>query len=247
MEFHEDDSYFKQPLLLGECLDFAGTQPHYYDNLHGLPDQKSTSRSARIPSDTNQSSVPAFNLGLSTNLFQRNGYRDTWHYHQALEAQEQDLGSDFQPSPAQCLNRELTSLSQPVFEESYRMADSSDVEPYKEDTTSSSTSPRIGSSPALDVWPFAPEESIPAFRSEIGLLTKDSQDEEEASGDKPYARLIHEALMQAPGHRMMLREIYDWFAQNTNKPSESGTNGWQNSIRHNLSMNQVSLSRHLSG
>lgn len=63
--------------------------------------------------------------------------------------------------------------------------------------------------------------------------------DEDAADDKPYARLIYDALMQAPGHRMMLREIYDWFRQYTTKPQESGSNGWQNSIRHNLSMNKV--------
>ena len=65
------------------------------------------------------------------------------------------------------------------------------------------------------------------------------EDEEEKTDEKPYARLIYEALMQAPGHRMMLRDIYEWFRHNTTKPQESGTNGWQNSIRHNLSMNKV--------
>lgn len=69
----------------------------------------------------------------------------------------------------------------------------------------------------------------------------DEFDEDEAGNfDKPYAQLIYEALMQAPGHRMLLRDIYEWFQNNTRKPRESGTNGWQNSIRHNLSMNQVS-------
>ncbi|EXJ62093.1 hypothetical protein A1O7_02526 [Cladophialophora yegresii CBS 114405] len=63
--------------------------------------------------------------------------------------------------------------------------------------------------------------------------------DEDATDDKPYARLIYEALMQAPGHRMMLREIYEWFRHNTTKPQESGSNGWQNSIRHNLSMNKA--------
>ena len=65
------------------------------------------------------------------------------------------------------------------------------------------------------------------------------EDEDEDIYDKPYAQLIYDALMEAPGHRMLLRDIYDWFLQNTRKPRESGTNGWQNSIRHNLSMNQV--------
>jgi len=67
----------------------------------------------------------------------------------------------------------------------------------------------------------------------------EDEDEDEGLYDKPYAQLIYDALMEAPGHRMLLRDIYDWFLQNTRKPRESGTNGWQNSIRHNLSMNQV--------
>ena len=68
----------------------------------------------------------------------------------------------------------------------------------------------------------------------------EADDDEDVSDGKPYARLIFEALLHAPGHRMMLRDIYEWFEQNTNKPRESGSNGWQNSIRHNLSMNRVS-------
>ncbi len=243
MELQQDDSYFKQQILLGERLGYVDTQPQYYETLQGLADQESTARSARIPTHTYRNDAPALNLGSSANLFQRNGTRDTWRYHDTLEAQDQSFGSEFQASPTQCLNQDFMYPTQTAFDEIYKIGDSSDVEAYKEDMTSSSTSPRIDSSPAIEMWPFVPEEPIPAFRSTIGLLTKDSQDEEEGSGDKPYARLIHEALMQAPGHRMMLREIYDWFVQNTTKPSESGTNGWQNSIRHNLSMNQVSSCR----
>lgn len=64
-------------------------------------------------------------------------------------------------------------------------------------------------------------------------------DEGELIDDKPYARLIWEALMEAPGKRMMLRDIYEWFRRNTTKAQDNATNGWQNSIRHNLSMNKV--------
>lgn len=240
MEMQEDNSYFKQPLMLSERLAYADPQPPYYDALQGLAHQESVTRSVRIPPDAYRNAAPAFNLGLSTDLLPKNGFRDAWQYDDPLEAQEQSFGPDFRPSPTQCLNKEFGYHAPSAYGESYKMADASDAEAYKEDMTSSSTSPRIDSSPPMEVWPFIPEEPMHAFHTETGLLTKDSHDDEEGSGDKPYARLIHEALMQAPGHRMMLREIYDWFVQNTTKPSESGTNGWQNSIRHNLSMNQVS-------
>ncbi|KAF2644462.1 hypothetical protein P280DRAFT_545928 [Massarina eburnea CBS 473.64] len=62
---------------------------------------------------------------------------------------------------------------------------------------------------------------------------------EEGAVDKeqPYAQLIHRALMEAPGHTMILRDIYEWFRSNTDKAADKETKGWQNSIRHNLSMN----------
>lgn len=90
---------------------------------------------------------------------------------------------------------------------------------------------------------FAPQDYDQATSTDDGMDGPDGSDEldedETTNYDKPYAQLIYEALMQAPGHRMLLRDIYDWFIANTRKPRESGTNGWQNSIRHNLSMNQV--------
>ncbi|KAM3067559.1 hypothetical protein ACMFMG_000125 [Clarireedia jacksonii] len=58
--------------------------------------------------------------------------------------------------------------------------------------------------------------------------------------DGPYAKLIYRALMSAPNHSMVLQEIYRWFRENTSKGSSEGK-GWMNSIRHNLSMNAVSL------
>ncbi|KAJ9616445.1 hypothetical protein H2200_000163 [Cladophialophora chaetospira] len=83
----------------------------------------------------------------------------------------------------------------------------------------------------------SPWSSSPEYAHCRPLMAMD--DEEEVADDKPYARLIYDALMQAPGNRMMLREIYEWFRHNTTKPQDSGSNGWQNSIRHNLSMNKA--------
>jgi len=59
---------------------------------------------------------------------------------------------------------------------------------------------------------------------------------------EPYASLIFKALRDAPGYRMVLKDIYTWFEQNTNKTGGGKGKGWQNSIRHNLSMNGVSQS-----
>ncbi|KAL9030036.1 MAG: hypothetical protein Q9196_001793 [Gyalolechia fulgens] len=53
---------------------------------------------------------------------------------------------------------------------------------------------------------------------------------------EPYAQLIFRALKGAPGYRMVLKEIYRWFEKNTDK-ARTSSKGWQNSIRHNLSMN----------
>lgn len=59
--------------------------------------------------------------------------------------------------------------------------------------------------------------------------------------DEPYAKLIYRALMSKPDRRMTLQEIYQWFRDNTTKADgdKDKKGGWQNSIRHNLSMNRV--------
>ncbi|KAF8477468.1 hypothetical protein BDZ91DRAFT_757960 [Kalaharituber pfeilii] len=53
----------------------------------------------------------------------------------------------------------------------------------------------------------------------------------------PYAQLIYKALMSVPSRTMILGEIYEYFRKNIPRFSKIRTKGWQNSIRHNLSMN----------
>jgi hypothetical protein len=64
--------------------------------------------------------------------------------------------------------------------------------------------------------------------------------EDVGNHDKPYAYLLYEALRSAKDHKMPLQEIYRWFEENTNKAIDPQSKGWQSSIRHNLSMNEVS-------
>lgn len=108
--------------------------------------------------------------------------------------------------------------------------------------TTMSESPAMNQLYRTYVWPAPQELRGPSDerRGDTYFAMSPEEEEDDDLCDKPYARLIYDALMQAPGHRMMLRDIYDWFQRHTTKPAESGTNGWQNSIRHNLSMNQVS-------
>lgn len=58
------------------------------------------------------------------------------------------------------------------------------------------------------------------------------------NAEPPYSKLIYDALMSHEDKQMPLQDIYDWFAKNTSKGKDS-SRGWQNSIRHNLSMNAV--------
>ena len=75
--------------------------------------------------------------------------------------------------------------------------------------------------------------------NDVLVTNGEDSDGDGNSNSEPYAQLIFRALKSAPGHRMVLKEIYEWFAKNTDKAKTSSSKGWQNSIRHNLSMNGV--------
>ncbi|KAJ5232228.1 hypothetical protein N7468_005184 [Penicillium chermesinum] len=61
--------------------------------------------------------------------------------------------------------------------------------------------------------------------------------EDDNHTDPPYSQLIWQALMDQPDRRLPLQKIYEWFEKNTGKGRDQTQKGWQNSIRHNLSMN----------
>lgn len=73
----------------------------------------------------------------------------------------------------------------------------------------------------------------------LHIMNGDESDGGGSINSEPYAQLIFRALKSAPGYRMVLKDIYDWFERNTDKAKNGTGKGWQNSIRHNLSMNGV--------
>jgi hypothetical protein len=69
------------------------------------------------------------------------------------------------------------------------------------------------------------------------------EDEAGANVDRCYAQLLYRCLKEAPNHTMALKEVYEWVRQHSQKARDSVGTGWQNSVRHNLSMNAVSPRR----
>ena len=82
----------------------------------------------------------------------------------------------------------------------------------------------------------SPDAAALRFNSSL----HDDSDEEDKEATESYAKLIYRALMSAPNHCMVLKDIYKWFERHTTKTRDPKSKGWQNSIRHNLSMNGVS-------
>lgn len=87
------------------------------------------------------------------------------------------------------------------------------------------------------------KQSLPPHDDPFG--DDDDDAEPEDSTDPCYAQLLHRCLKEAPGHTMALKELYDWVALHSQKAKDQKNRGWQNSVRHNLSMNAVSQA-HLS-
>lgn len=63
------------------------------------------------------------------------------------------------------------------------------------------------------------------------------------AADPCYAQLLYRCLKEAPEHMLSLRELYDWVKEHSQKAKDPKNRGWQNSVRHNLSMNAVSNSQ----
>ncbi|CAG8888486.1 unnamed protein product [Penicillium egyptiacum] len=100
-------------------------------------------------------------------------------------------------------------------------------------------------SPLSEVSSYHSPQSLAASSPAMTLQTGDrlsprsgtGDNKEERTGHPPYSVLIYQALKEAPGNKLQLQSIYSWFEANTDKAQDPNAKGWQNSIRHNLSMN----------
>ena len=187
--------------------------------------------------------VEPFHLNTFQQDWPRTAFEDSRRTHQLLNAEQSYLDSDpIQPS-AYYLEDGFHALEQPPFSSISNFETTHNglyQNPY-----SNSLAPASESHSPIVALSKTQDNMVGRSSCRKGtILGREGLEEDDVRPYKPYARLIWEALMQAPGHRMMLREIYSWFERNTNKAIESGSNGWQNSIRHNLSMNQVCTSHY---
>lgn len=104
------------------------------------------------------------------------------------------------------------------------------------------------SSPSTTKMSFPSRINLDLNKGCLDHFSPTGMHDEESDGDgsanvEPYAQLIYRALRSAPGHAMVLKDIYEWFENNTDKAKNASSKGWQNSIRHNLSMNGVRFIR----
>lgn len=88
-----------------------------------------------------------------------------------------------------------------------------------------------------DSW--TSEQSAPPHE---GTFDDDGNPDSLDGSDPCYAQLLYRCLKEAPSHMLSLRELYEWVMQHSQKAKDPHNRGWQNSVRHNLSMNAVSNS-----
>lgn len=122
------------------------------------------------------------------------------------------------------------------------------LRPSQRPRHSACESPIVPQSPPISI--SSKQSSLPSCASMSPAPTASGADyasprlsvgesDQEQNGGQPYSRLIWEALMATEDKMLPLQGIYQWFEQNTDKGKNEELKGWQNSIRHNLSMNAV--------
>jgi hypothetical protein len=237
-ETHGYEAPFDSPIPAERTYSYAAVQGYQINREQKCSTPLPSSHCEEDSSISIAGTIEPFHLNTFQQDRPRTAFEDSRRTCQLLNVGQHYLDSDpIQPS-AYYLNDGFHGLDQPRFSSTSNFETTHHglyQTPYSDSVTTPSGSP----SPIVAWSRIQGNMAETSSRVENTTVGREDLEEDDVGSDKPYARLIWEALMQAPGHRMMLREIYAWFQCNTNKARESGSNGWQNSIRHNLSMNQV--------
>ncbi|KAG9249213.1 hypothetical protein BJ878DRAFT_91911 [Calycina marina] len=97
---------------------------------------------------------------------------------------------------------------------------------------------RAAKKPKVEEVVVEPEETF----EDMEIPAPDSFPPLHDDGGKPsysYAQMIGMAILRASNRRLTLAQIYKWISDNFSFYSATSETGWQNSIRHNLSLNKA--------
>ena len=164
-------------------------------------------------------------------MFQPKGIAYTpfsWNYSEMDHQRIGDFSSN--PGSPQFSDSPPSSVAA-SYQDRHRFSPAAPVTPTPSYGVKFEASPSAESSPEREI---SPEDShLPM----VSINSSSMVDEEKT---EPYAQIIYRALMDSPDRKMVLADIYRYFQDNLPKRAAKD-GGWKNSIRHNLSMNGVSL------